>query len=183
MTLITVFLSTCSGSELAQDDESINESKGRKRKDTLDPMLEAVMKMLKLGNVNEKKAVEEEQKDISDVEKQSTANVESSTDNEEQSKKVETPEDQPKEQKESASDKIRVRITRLGSEAKKLLEEDEKQEELSGTNGENDKLKQAGKKIEDMIKKKLKKAGVDVGGRRNSWNNSAGEKFEKFIFL
>ena len=74
-------------------------------------------------------------------------------------------EEESKEEQGNGDGKIKVRISRLGNEETKLLEEDEKLEELSGTNSGNNRLKKAGKKIEDMIKKKLKKAGVGVGGK------------------
>ena len=65
---------------------------------------------------------------------------------------------------ESRDGSIKVRISQLDSEESKFFEENEKQEELSGMSNSKRQLKRAGKKIEDIIKKKLKKAGVNIGG-------------------
>lgn len=63
-----------------------------------------------------------------------------------------------------SGDKVKVRVTRLDGGDLKILEENEKQEELAGTATDASKLNSAAKKIETMIKNKLEKAGVDIGG-------------------
>eukprot|EP00795_Rhopilema_esculentum_P014393 gene14393-5444_t len=133
----------------------------KESKKQVDPILDAVIKMLKLGGKKEKKAEE--------ASKSESAGSSSEDDLDSKQIKNSLP-SEPLSFKEGTDkgdtigdNKIKVKITHLGSDDVKLLEEDEKQEELAGTNNANNRLRKAGKKIENMVKEKLKKAGVDLG--------------------
>ena len=146
-------------------DASSSEQGEAKEMKNLDPLLETVMKMLKLGGKKQKKASEPTmtEEDGANTKEPLTSDKESSHLNEQEQAKASTVEEL-EEPQEDPADKIKVRVSRLGEDERKILEENEKQEELSGPNKANNRLKKAGKKIEDLIKKKLKKAGVDLGG-------------------
>eukprot|EP00794_Sanderia_malayensis_P003327 gene3327-3814_t len=68
-----------------------------------------------------------------------------------------------KEGLDQGTAKLKVRVSKLNSNDLKVLEEQEKSEELQGVNSDANKLRLSGKKIEKLIKEKLKKAGVEFG--------------------
>ncbi len=121
-----------------------------------DKVLDAVFKFIrkankKVGTKAEKGSNEEASKDI-------TSNEESKT-----IKELENNDDVAEG---SGAGKVKVKFSKLGSEDVKILEEQERQEELAGTGTDAGRVRAAGKKIEKMIKDKLKKAGVDVGSKQ-----------------
>ena len=159
----------CLGDELKSPEDTddvdtekvVTDTSEKEAKKQVDPILDAVIKMLKLGGKKEKKAEE--------TSKSESAGSSSEGDLDSKQVKDSLP-SEPLSFKKGADkgdtegdNKIKVKITHLGSDDVKLLEEDEKREELAGTNNANNRLKKAGKKIENMVKEKLKKAGVDLG--------------------
>ena len=183
-----------------KQEEGIEESRSRVDKKT-DPLVNALLKMLQLGSKKqaEKKklaaSMEEDQLE-SGGDEQFDSKASDQTDQVNQKEQVDkTDQTDHTDQSDhtsqtdhdystSASDssldsktgsvdeKVKIRISRLGSDEARVLEEHEKQEELAGTGNDNNKLKQAGKKIEAMVKEKLKKAGVDIGGMLTNVSNN-----------
>ena len=121
--------------------------------------------MLKLPSKKEKPDTNEHAKEESDsidsVKEDSSKTSESKDESLSASK---SSEENLEKDGESRDGSIKVRVSRLDSEESKFFEESEKQEELSGMSNSKRQLNRAGKRIEDIIKKKLKKAGVNIGG-------------------
>ncbi len=142
--------------EALEDEENIYQNPDNKVEKNNDKVLDAVFKFIhkankKAGTKAEKGSNEEASKDI-------TSNEESKT-----IKELENNDDVAEG---SGAGKVKVKFSKLGSEDVKILEEQERQEELAGTGTDAGRVRAAGKKIEKMIKDKLKKAGVDVGSKQ-----------------
>lgn len=186
-----------------EQEEGLEEPRSGVEKKT-DPLLNALLKMLQLGSKKqaEKKklaASMEEDQSESTGDEQVYSKASNQADQFDQKEQVDqthqtdqtdqsdrtsqndntdsasATDSSPGSNSESLDKKVKIRISRLGSDDARVLEEHEKQEELAGTGNDNNRLKRAGKKIEDMVKEKLKKAGVDIGGMLTNVSNvSAG---------
>ena len=161
--LLVIFL----GNQLASEEDSGKNTQDPDQDQTkkLDPLLETLMSMLKLSKKMKDSDGDKAAKEKDDSENSMKTSTEKTSENEEESLTPAKSSKEPTTESENNFDgNVKVRIRRLSSEDTKLIEENEKQEELSGTGNANNRLKTAGKKIEDIIKKKLKKAGVNIGG-------------------
>ena len=172
-----------------EQEEGIEESRSRVDKKT-DPLVNALLKMLQLGSKKQAEkrklatSMQEDQPEsggdeqfdskasdqVNQKEQVDQTHQEDQTDQADHTSQTDhdysaSSSDSSLDSKTgSVDEKVKIRISRLGSDEARVLDEHEKQEELAGTGNDNNKLKQAGKKIEAMVKEKLKKAGVDIGG-------------------
>jgi len=155
-----------SENKLTSDEESNEKTQDadKVKIENLDPLLQTLLGMLKLPSKKEKPDTNEHAKEETDsidsVKEDSSKTSESKDESLSASK---SSEENLEKDGESRDGSIKVRVSRLDSEESKFFEESEKQEELSGMSNSKRQLNRAGKKIEDIIKKKLKKAGVNIG--------------------
>ena len=151
--------------DLDEESSKKEQDPDQKQSENLDPLIGAFRQILQYANKDRRKPDDgEEEREKDDAEAFVNGNTKGTPEIKKESPSKPLEENRKEDEKDGLEGKVKVRISRLGSADTKLLEENEKQEELSGVSSANNRLKKAGKKIEDIIKKKLKKAGVDIGG-------------------